>query len=54
MVDVPVTAPTAAGEPHVVDLPLASLPPGEYLLELSAAAEGHDSKSELIAFRVEG
>ena len=54
MVDVPVVAAAAAGEPYVVDLPLSSLPPGEYLLELSAAAEGHAVKSELIAFRVEG
>jgi VWFA-related protein len=54
MVDLPVTAAAAAGEPYVVDLPLASLPPGEYLLELSAAAEGHAAKAELIAFRVEG
>jgi VWFA-related protein len=54
MVDVPVTAPATAGEPHVVDLPLASLPPGEYLLELSAGSEGHAAKSELVAFRVEG
>jgi VWFA-related protein len=53
MVDLPVTAP-AAGEPYVVDLPLSSLAPGEYLLEVSAAAEGHGTKSELIAFRVEG
>ncbi len=53
MADVPMTA-AAAGEPYVIDLPLASLPPGEYLLELSAAAEGQAAKSELIAFRVEG
>jgi len=54
MVDVPVTAPSAAGEPHVVDLPLAALAPGEYLLEISVATEGHQPKTELVAFRVEG
>jgi VWFA-related protein len=53
MVDLPVAA-AAAGEPYVVDLPLSSLAPGEYLLEVSAAAEGQEPKTELIAFRVEG
>jgi VWFA-related protein len=54
MVDLPVTAAPAAGQPYVVDLPLSSLAPGEYLLEVSAGAEGQQSKTELIAFRVEG
>jgi VWFA-related protein len=54
MVDLPVVAAAAAGEPYLVDLPLSSLAPGEYLLEVSAVAEGQDAKTELIAFRVEG
>jgi VWFA-related protein len=54
MVDLPVTAASAAGEPYVVDFPLSSLAPGEYLLELSAASAGQQPKTELIAFRLEG
>jgi VWFA-related protein len=54
MVDLPVTAAAAAGDPFIVDLPLSSLAPGEYLLEISAAAEGQKPKTELVAFRVEG
>jgi VWFA-related protein len=50
MVDLPVTA----GDPYMVDLPLSSLPPGEYLLEISAAVQGQKPKVELVAFRVEG
>jgi len=46
------TPPAGAGQPFTIDVPLASLAPGEYLLELSAAAEGHSSVTELVAFRV--
>jgi VWFA-related protein len=53
MVDLPVADPPA-GQPHVIDLPLSSLPPGQYLLEVSASAEGQQAKTELVAFRVEG
>jgi VWFA-related protein len=52
LADVPVTATT--GAPSLIDLPLAALAPSEYLLELSAAAEGQQPVKELIAFRVEG
>jgi VWFA-related protein len=52
MADVPVTA--TAGQPHLIDLPLSALAPGEYLLEVSAAVEGQKPVTELIAFRVEG
>ena len=52
LVDVPVT--TAAGQPHLIDLPLAAFAPGEYLLELSGTTEGQEPVTELIAFRVEG
>jgi hypothetical protein len=54
MVDLPVTAASAVTDPYVIDLPLSSLPPGEYLLEVAIAAAGKDAKTELIAFRVEG
>jgi VWFA-related protein len=52
MADVPVTS--AAGQPHLVDLPLAAFAPGEYLLELNGATDGQQPVTELIAFRVEG
>ena len=52
LVDIPVTS--AAGQPHMVDLPLAAFAPGEYLLELSGAVDGQEPVVELIAFRVEG
>ena len=51
MADLPVQAPTTAGAPYVLDLPLASLAPGEYLISLDAAAGG-DSAQQLIAMRV--
>jgi VWFA-related protein len=54
LADIPVAAPAAPGTFHLIDLPLASLAPGEYLLEMSAAADGQQPVSELIAFRVEG
>ena len=54
LADVPVPAPAAAIDPYVVDLPLASLAPGEYLLELSAATEGAPAATQLIPFRVSG
>ena len=54
MADLPVTAPAAAGKSYVIDLPLASLAPGEYLLELRRDAEGQPPATELIAFRVGG
>ena len=52
LADVPVTA--LPGEPNLIDLSLAALAPSEYLLELSATAEGQEPHKELIAFRVEG
>jgi VWFA-related protein len=54
LADLPVTAPAAAGSFYLVDLPLASLAVGEYLLELSATSEGQQPVNELVAFRVEG
>jgi VWFA-related protein len=52
MADMQVTS--AAGQPHMIDLPLSALAPGEYLLELTASVEGQKPVTELIAFRVEG
>jgi len=48
MSDVTVTA----GTPFSIDLPLANLAAGQYLLEITANAEGQKPVSELIAFRV--
>jgi hypothetical protein len=52
MVDVPVTMPATPGDPCMVDLPLASLPPGEYVLEVAASVDGQTPATELIAFKV--
>jgi hypothetical protein len=41
-----------AGPPFSIDLPLASYAPGQYLLELTASAEGQKSVTELVAFRL--
>ncbi|HYE85134.1 MAG TPA: VWA domain-containing protein [Vicinamibacterales bacterium] len=51
MIDVPVTAPME-GTTHSVDLALASLAAGQYLLEITANSEGHKPVSELVAFRL--
>jgi VWFA-related protein len=52
MTDLPITPPS---EPEgQVDLPLSSLPVGEYLLEISAGTGGQQPSSELVAFRVIG
>lgn len=52
--DIPVTAPAEAGQAYTIDLPLASLAPGEYLLELTATTEGHQPAAQLIPFRLAG
>ena len=52
MGDIPVVAPTTAGEPYTIDLPLASYAAGQYLLELTANSEGHKPVTELVAFRI--
>ena len=52
LADIPVTAPSTAGQAFMIDLPLASLAPGEYLLELTAAAEGQGPATHLIPFRL--
>jgi hypothetical protein len=52
MTDIPTQAPASPGEPYVIDLPLANFAPGQYLLEISAASEGHQPATELLAFRI--
>jgi VWFA-related protein len=46
------TADRSASQAFVIDLPLANLAAGQYLLEITANAEGQKPVSELIAFRV--
>jgi VWFA-related protein len=52
LADVPVTSPAAAGEASTIDLPLASMAQGEYLLELSAAIAGQEPAIQLVPFRI--
>lgn len=53
MADLPVTRRDPAG-PSVIDLPLANLAPGEYLIEITARAEGQSPATELVPFKVTG
>ena len=48
--DVPVTA-AAAGGTHQIDLGLAAIPPGEYVIEITVKGTTGEAK-ELVAFRV--
>ncbi|HEX8031216.1 MAG TPA: hypothetical protein VF491_22260, partial [Vicinamibacterales bacterium] len=52
MSDVAVIAPTDGAPTYSVDLPLASLAPGQYLLELTGSSEGQKPVTELVAFRL--
>ena len=52
MADVAVTPPSAVGEAYAIDLSLASYAAGQYLLQLTANAEGHQPVTELVAFRI--
>jgi hypothetical protein len=52
MSELPVTPSGTAGV-HQLDLPLAGLAPGEYVLEIKATGEGGEAK-ELVGFRVTG
>ena len=47
-----VTVKSEAGQAAEIDLPLANLAAGQYLLEITANAEGHKPVSELVAFRL--
>ena len=51
MSDLPVGPAASPGAPFEIDMPLAGLAPGEYVLEVSAAGEGGEAK-ELVGFRV--
>ena len=54
MIDLPADAIAGAPDDRQVDLPLSSLPVGEYLLELSATQGDAPAVTELVAFRVTG
>jgi hypothetical protein len=51
MADLPVEAPGAAGATHHIEIPIASLAPGEYLIEVTATAD-RGTAQELVAIRV--
>lgn len=51
MSELPVTPPAMPGGEAVVDIPLAGLAPGEYIVEVKATGEGGEAK-ELVGFRV--
>ncbi|HUK33682.1 MAG TPA: VWA domain-containing protein, partial [Vicinamibacterales bacterium] len=51
MSEVPVTAPVGPATESIIDVPVASLAPGEYILEIKASGEGGEAK-ELVGFRV--
>jgi VWFA-related protein len=51
MADLTVSPPAGTGHSRDIDLALASLPPGEYVVEITAAGEGEPVK-ELVGFRV--
>ncbi len=52
MTDIPTQTPASPGDPFAIDLPLANFAPGQYLLEISAASEGHQPATELVAFKI--
>jgi VWFA-related protein len=51
MSELPAAPPAAPGGDSVVDVPLAGLAPGEYLIEVKATGQGGDA-TELVGFRV--
>jgi len=53
MADLPVQVSAVAASTYVLDLPLSSLAPGEYLIELTATG-GDEKAQQLIAMRVTG
>ncbi len=54
MADIPVTAAPQSGQPSQIDLPLASLAPGEYLIEITAKGDPGGEAKELIPLKVTG
>jgi hypothetical protein len=53
MVELAVGGSAAAGVVQEFDLSLTSLPPGEYVVEITATGDGGQAK-ELVGFRVTG
>ena len=51
MSELPVTPPATPGGEAIVDIPLAGLAPGEYIVEVKATGESGEAK-ELVGFRV--
>jgi hypothetical protein len=51
MQELPITEPTAPVTESMIDLPLAGIAPGEYVLEIKATGEDGEAK-ELVGFRV--
>jgi VWFA-related protein len=51
MSELPATAPATPGGDSVVDVPLAGLAPGEYIIEVKAKGEGGEAQ-ELVGFRL--
>jgi VWFA-related protein len=51
--DVPVTA-AAAGGTHQIDMSLATIPAGEYVIEITTKSATGETAKELVAFRVIG
>jgi VWFA-related protein len=51
MSELPVTPPAAPSTDAMIDVPLAGIAPGEYVLEIKATGEGGEAK-ELVGFRV--
>ena len=49
--DVPV-APATAGGTHQIDMSLATIPPGEYVIEITTKGATGETAKELVAFRV--
>lgn len=54
MTDLTVEPPAEAGAPSQVEVPLASLPPGEYLIEIAATGAEDSSVRQLVGIRVTG
>ena len=51
MSEIPVPPSAAPGTDAIVDVPLAGVAPGDYIIEVKATGEGGEAK-ELIGFRV--
>jgi len=52
MTDLPVEPPAEAGAPYQVEIPLASLPPGEYMIEVAATAAEEPPVRQLVGVKV--